>query len=349
MKDRFVTQIVDSLSDALITIDKKRIIVSWNKMAETIFGYQKSEIETLGFEVIIPPAYLERHRSAYNRFMENVESRSSYVSEVKELEGVRKNGEIFPMELTHSLLKVNDQEFYVTAIIRDLSLHSRYRLMRNRLDRITRHDLKNKLIIASLSARRLAEVPAVVNEPRAMRYLDILRGELNKSTQMLDSTRELILLETGEYHRKEDQVDLVELLSGVRDAMQTLAATKHIVVQVLNHLGGANPVLTADRQLMERVLENLVKNAIEAEDAGGEVKLALELDAKGALALEVCNGGKPIPPKVQSEIFQPYVTHGKKGGTGLGLYSAKLILEKVHGWKLSYRSDQSGTVFRIDF
>ncbi|MBF0497739.1 MAG: ATP-binding protein, partial [Deltaproteobacteria bacterium] len=110
-----------------------------------------------------------------------------------------------------------------------------------------------------------------------------------------------------------------------------------------------NPVLTGDRQLMERVLENLVKNAIEAEDTGGQVRLALELSDKGALALEVRNGGKPIPLKVQSEIFQPYVTHGKKGGTGLGLYSAKLILEKVHGWKLSYRSDQAGTVFRIDF
>jgi PAS domain-containing protein len=49
-------------------------------------------------------------------------------------------------------------------------------------------------------------------------------------------------------------------------------------------------------------------------------------------------------------IFQPYVTHGKKSGSGPGLYAAKLILAKVHGWQLTFESNSDkGTIFRIVF
>ena len=52
---------------------------------------------------------------------------------------------------------------------------------------------------------------------------------------------------------------------------------------------------------------------------------------------------------IQKDLFSPYVTHGKKGGVGLGLYATKLILETIHGWELTFRSSPQETVFRITF
>jgi PAS domain S-box-containing protein len=111
MKYPFFDQIVDSLSDALITIDQNKKIVIWNKMAEIMFGYHKAEIESIGLEAIIPPAYRQKHRDGYERFVKTVAAGTSYVSAVRQLEALRKSGELFPIDLTHSLVKVGEQEF----------------------------------------------------------------------------------------------------------------------------------------------------------------------------------------------------------------------------------------------
>ena len=151
----FFDQVVDSLSDALITIDQNKKIVIWNRMAEIMFGYDKAEIETTGLEAIIPPAYRQRHREGYERFISAIHVHASYVSEVREFEALQERHALSHTESTHSLLKVNDQEFYITAIVRDIALRKRYELMRDRIEHITRHDLKNKLVISSCSAKAL--------------------------------------------------------------------------------------------------------------------------------------------------------------------------------------------------
>lgn len=226
----FFDQVVDSLSDALITIDQNKKIVIWNRMAEIMFGYDKAEIETIGLETIIPPAYRQRHREGYERFMSAVHVHASYVSEVREFEALRKNGVLFPIELTHSLVKVNDQEFYITAIVRDISLRKRYELMRDRIEHITRHDLKNKLVIISLAAQRLSKTLGPDEKAQIHKYAEIIQSESKGLIELLDSTKELILLETGEYKRKEETVELADLLNMKAEQIQPVAAAKGVNV-----------------------------------------------------------------------------------------------------------------------
>ena len=96
-------------------------------------------------------------------------------------------------------------------------------------------------------------------------------------------------------------------------------------------------------------MENLIKNAVEAEDFSNTVEMILKESEQGIPVLEIHNGGKPIPEEIQGLIFSPYVTHGKKDGTGLGLYSTKLILETIHGWQVSFQSGLQGTTFKVTF
>jgi PAS domain S-box-containing protein len=341
-------QLVDSLSDALITIDQNKKIVIWNRMAEIMFGYDKTEIETIGIEAIIPPAYRQRHREGYERFMNAVHVHVSYVSEVREFEGLRKSGALFPIELTHSLVKVNDQDFYITAIVRDITLRKRYELMRDRIEHITRHDLKNKLVIVGLAAQRLFKTLGPDEKPQIHKYTEIIQSESKGLIELLDSTKELILLESGEYKRKEETVELADLLNLKAEQIQPVATAKG--VNVAFHDRTARRVtLQADRSLLERALENLVKNAVEAEDFSNTVEMILEEGEQGIPVLEIHNGGKPIPEEIQGLIFSPYVTHGKKDGVGLGLYSTKLILETIHGWQISFQSGPQGTTFKVTF
>lgn len=348
MAHLFFEEIVDSVSDALITVDQNKRIIIWNSMAKDMFGYDKAEIQEMGLDAIIPPAYRQRHCEGYDRFIHTIDAHDSYVSDIRQFEALRKSGELFPVELTHSLLKVSNQEFYITATVRDISLRKRYEIMRDRVDRITRHDLKNKLVIISLAAKRLTATPGRDREAQLAKYAEIIQSESKSAIEVLNSTRELILLETGEYVRKNEIVDLPALLSLKAEHLQPMAAAKGVTISFHNRTT-REMTLQADRSMLERALENLLKNAIEAEDPSKTVELILEEDEKGAPVLEIHNGGKAIPEEIQRLIFTPYVTHGKKEGIGLGLYSARLILEMIHGWQISFRSGSQGTTFRVIF
>lgn len=341
-------QIVDSLSDAVITVDHAKKIIVWNKRAETMFGYDLAGIEAAGLEAIIPTAYRKRHRDGYEAFLKSMTCRTSYVSESHQFEALRKNGEIFPIELAHSLVKIDDDQFYITAIVRDVSLRKQYELMRERFERITRHDLKNKLVIIGLAAQRLSKGHAPGDSLQAVKYTEIILAESKGLLELLDSTKDLILLETGEYKRKDETIELAGLLALKAEQIQPVAAACGVNVAFHNRTA-RTVTLRADRSLLERAVENLLKNAVEAEDVSHSVEITLGEDEQGVAVLEIHNGGKPIPKDVQGLIFSPYVTYGKKDGTGLGLYSTKLILEAVHGWRISFESGENGTTFRVTF
>ncbi|MDR3567860.1 MAG: PAS domain-containing sensor histidine kinase [Syntrophobacteraceae bacterium] len=344
----FFNQIVDSLSEALITVDRDKNIVIWNKMAETLFGYDLAGIKAAGIEAIIPPAYRQRHREGYEAFRNSIAVRNSYVSETHEFEALRKNGEIFPIELAHSMVKVDDREYFITAIIRDISLRKHYELMSERFERITRHDLKNKLVIIALASQRLSKALAPDENSQACKYTEIIREESIGLLELLDSTKELVLLETGEYKRRDETIELAPLLERKAQQFQPLAASRGVTVDFCDRTARKFS-LRADRSLFERAVENLLKNAVEAEEVSGSVKMTLVQTAEGVAVLTIHNGGKPIPQDIQGHLFSPYVTHGKKDGSGLGLYSTKLILEAIHGWGISFRSDSNGTTFTVTF
>jgi PAS domain S-box-containing protein len=346
MSYRVFDQIVDSLSDALITVDRNKEIVIWNKMAETMFGYDKAQIEAEGLEAIIPPAYRQRHREGYLAFLNSIDTRTSYVSEPHEFEGIRKSGEIFPIELTHSLVKLDDGQFFITALVRDTGLRKRYEVMRERFERIMRHDLKNKLVIVCLAAQRLSKTLGGVENSQVSTYTDIILSESKGLIDLLDSAKELLLLETGEYKRKEETIELAGLLRLTAQHMEPFAAARGVEV-VFDNRAEEGIGVQGDRQLFERAVENLLKNAIEAEEPSHTVKVSLWEDENKVPVLEIHNGGKPIPEELHGLIFSAYVTHGKKEGTGLGLYAAKLILETIHGWRLSFRSGADGTTFTL--
>lgn len=93
-----------------------------------------------------------------------------------------------------------------------------------------------------------------------------------------------------------------------------------------------------------RLLSNLVNNAVEALDGGGSVLVSLEPE-KEKVTLKVSDSGKGIPPEILSRLGQRGETHGKTGGTGLGLHHAKATVE---GWggslAISSEQDKGTTV-----
>jgi signal transduction histidine kinase len=108
--------------------------------------------------------------------------------------------------------------------------------------------------------------------------------------------------------------------------------------------------LTADAELIEQVLINLLLNAIHALDGkpGGSIKLLAAMDERGRTIIQVADNGPGIVPEVLDKIFIPFFTT-KPGGSGIGLSLSRQIM-RLHRGALSARSEPNvETVFTLRF
>jgi signal transduction histidine kinase len=94
------------------------------------------------------------------------------------------------------------------------------------------------------------------------------------------------------------------------------------------------------------VLRNLLQNAIEAQPAGGWVRVETFVGSGGAVEFRVCDGGAGLPESVRTRLFQPCVS-GKPGGSGLGLALSQQLALQAGGSLALERSDAAGTCFRL--
>jgi diguanylate cyclase (GGDEF)-like protein/PAS domain S-box-containing protein len=110
--------IAQTAVDAIILADRNGNIIFWNKSAQRIFGYEEGEI--LGKPLTLLMA--EQYRNDHKKGMERVKStgESKYFGKITEMQGLRKDGHIFPIELSVSMWRLGEETFY-SGIIRDIT------------------------------------------------------------------------------------------------------------------------------------------------------------------------------------------------------------------------------------
>lgn len=101
------------------------------------------------------------------------------------------------------------------------------------------------------------------------------------------------------------------------------------------------------RHQLHRVLQNLLENALDAVEARGEILLATAPAADGGVLIRIADSGPGVSPEVRDGLFEPFVTRGKAGGTGLGLAVVKKIVGEHGGrvWQEPWRL--SGACFHV--
>jgi signal transduction histidine kinase len=106
-------------------------------------------------------------------------------------------------------------------------------------------------------------------------------------------------------------------------------------------------LVLVDQDKLLRVLQNLVNNAVEALGrTGGHITIR-GVAVEGGHDITVSDDGPGIPETIRERLFQPFVTHGKTNGTGLGMAITKSIVE-AHKGRISFTTKSGvGTTFRI--
>jgi signal transduction histidine kinase len=106
------------------------------------------------------------------------------------------------------------------------------------------------------------------------------------------------------------------------------------------------PRIEADEQLLRQALFNLLLNATQALDRGGEIRVSAVRDPDGTLTLDIRDNGPGVAPENRKEIFKPYFTTHQQG-TGLGLAIVQQIV-LAHGWEIEcLPAEPRGALFRL--
>jgi PAS domain S-box-containing protein len=116
-KDRHLRNMIETVNEGVITIDDAGRILEFNPAAERTFGYRAAEIRGKNVKLLMPDPYSSAHDGYLKRYRETGEAR--VIGYIRELTGVRKNGAIFPLELTLSEMRIGRKRLF-TGLVRDI-------------------------------------------------------------------------------------------------------------------------------------------------------------------------------------------------------------------------------------
>jgi PAS domain S-box-containing protein len=115
----FAQGIFNSVADGIINIDTHGAIQTFNPAAEKMYGYSQEELKGKNITNIMPPAYHQPHKKGLKNYIAT--KKANILNRPVEVEGLRKDGSIFPLELTVSQVNIGD-EIYFTSVSRDITL-----------------------------------------------------------------------------------------------------------------------------------------------------------------------------------------------------------------------------------
>jgi signal transduction histidine kinase len=197
------------------------------------------------------------------------------------------------------------------------------------------HEIKNPLTPINIELYRLHEAMQKEENaatPGKLLSLDAIRFQI-KSLQEL---AEQFSAFAKEPELRRQPCSLIDIITGSAEVFRSSSGAK-ITIQD----GGNIPLIALDPQMMGRVFNNLIKNAIEAKPAGVKIEIIItEIDSAAKVVIK--DNGPGFPSEKLLKIEQPYIT-SKKTGTGLGLLIIKKIVEE-HGGEIKFYNDAGAVV-----
>ncbi len=333
--------VLNSVSEAIVSVNQEHQIVLFNKAAENIFGYKGCEVLGQDLGVLLPPQYSDHYRFI-KRFLKDPKIGS--VNRSLRVTALRKGGEEFPVDLSISSLMI-DGEYLFTAIIRDITtqVETEKRLVQGeRFAAVGRavahvvHELKTPLmIIGGLSQQLLRGM----GDTASQKKLEIICEEVARL--------ERLLLDLGDFTKEQRLVlrpyDVNDLIADVVGMIKALPSSQNYTF--LTELCEGNLILRCDPDKLKQVLINLVVNAMDAMEEGGTVQIHARRHQDRA-EIRVIDSGVGIREEDLSHIFEPFYTTRKKG-VGLGLSICYKIVQAHSGDLLVESKFGEGTVFTI--
>jgi PAS domain S-box-containing protein len=337
--------LVESAADAIITIDHRGLIEAINPAAERMFGYRPSEIIGRNVRSLMPEPYRGEHDGYIANYLQT--GRARIIGIGREVEGLRKDGTTFPMELAVSEFRVGEQRYF-TGIVRDITDRKLAELQLREADRrkdeflaTLAHELRNPIapIRNTLEILKRAES----SNPTQHDAYFVIERQLNQLVRLVDDLLDVSRISRNRLELRLERTDLARVIQQAIETCQPMIdAFRHRVELDLPR----EPIfLSADPVRLAQVFGNLLHNACKYTPPGGRVSVRAERVGQDVCVV-VADSGVGISPDILPNVFDMFaqansaIDHSQ-GGLGIGLTLVKRLVE-LHGGSVTASSDGQG-------
>lgn len=328
--------IVETAVDAIITIDERGTIDSFNPAAERLFGYARDEVLGRNVSQLMPSPYREAHDGYLEHYLATGEKR--IIGLGREVVAQRKDGTTFPINLAVSEMRVGNRRLF-TGLVHGITLRKQAEERQARLIHelesaneelknfayVVSHDLKAPLRAIGSLADWISTDQAEKLDADGKEHLRLLIQRVRRMDSLIDG-----ILQYSRVGRVREAVVAVDVNEIVKEALAMLAPPPHIHVEVAPDL----PTIRAERTRMLQLFQNLLSNAIKYLD---KPKGLIRVDCVGhdqEWEFSVSDNGPGIEARHFKRIFQLFQTLAPKDrveSTGVGLALVKKIVEMYGG------------------
>ncbi len=328
--------IVETAVDAIITINERGTIDSFNPAAERLFGYAPDDVLGKNISLLMPSPYREEHDGYLEHYLTTGEKR--IIGLGREVVAQRKDGSTFPIELAVSEMHVGKRRLF-TGLVHDITLRKQVEERQAQLIRelesaneelknfayVVSHDLKAPLRAIGSLADWISTDQAEKLDADGKEHLRLLTQRVRRMDSLIDG-----ILEYSRVGRVREAVVAVDVNEIIKEALAMLAPSPHIRVEVAPDL----PIIRAERTRILQLFQNLLSNAIKYLDKpAGLIRVGC-VGHNQDWEFTVSDNGPGIEVRHFKRIFQLFQTLAPKDrieSTGVGLSLVKKIVEMYGG------------------
>ena len=351
--EKRLATILDTAAVGIISVDEHMRIISFNREAERIFGYEAETMIGTTLDRLVPRHLLYRHQERMQAFLKGNEI-SREMGNWREVQGMTSSGQLIPLAAIISRVEVAGR-VTMTAIMRDMTeiRKSEDELRRLLADRelaveraeeasrakssflaVMSHELRTPLnAIIGFSELMEREIKGPIGNPAYRDYVADIRQSgqllLNHVNGILDLSR----IESGKYEMTLSPMTLKDAWMPIAGTLMANALAKSVALKLVEPADDV--IFKADVKAVCQIIINLVSNGIKFTPAGGLVEVGATRSAAGS-AIFVRDNGRGIPEDKLADVVKPFFQVSDAlvrdtGGVGLGLAICKSLTEAMSG------------------
>lgn len=337
--------IFQNSTDGILTVDNALRIIDFNPAMERLTGWHKNEV--LGrfyFKVLSPQDRFGNDLGLENSAILQVFAGQQVVN--REMVICARDGQRFTVAVTASCVRSPRGEPINGILnVRDLTRERQQEEQRSTFISVISHELKTPIAIIKGYAATLARKDARFDTKVLQSRLQAIEEEADRLDKLVGNLLYASRIQVNGLQMDITSLDLENLIHSVVRRLKAKAPDMRITLSIPSHL----PIVMADRDRIEEVLQNLLDNAIKYSPRQPEINVSCYATGEEVI-VSVRDSGMGIAVREQEQIFERFQRVGdplaqSRPGAGLGLYIARAIIE-AHGGRIWVESTlREGSTF----
>ena len=362
LETRELRTILDTATDGVAVLDGQGVILSLNRSAEALFGYEQADVAGEPFTSLLAR---ESHPAALD-YLEGLKSNgvASVMNDGREFMGRARQGGSIPLYMTLGrIASTGEQKF--CAVLRDLTPWKKVEreieaarkdaehasaLKSDFLAKVS-HEIRTPLnAIMGFAEVIMEERFGPVGNERYKDYLKDIHASGAHVMSLVNDLLDLSKIEAGKLELTFGSVDANRVVSECISLMQPQANRDRVIIR--SSLAQRLPNIVADERSLRQIVLNLLSNAVKFNEAGGQVIVSTALTDAGHAVIRIRDTGIGMSDselQVAMEPFRQIATARRAGGTGLGLPLTKALVEANRASFTIKSKQNDGTLIEVAF